>query len=244
MPLHVICPGCLKRFQVSVRFAGLKGPCPNCATIISIPKESVKIHGIDNIGTGKGKGSKHNDLLHPFPRLNVDLEPVQVGRYALIVLSVLLLTFVLGCIPMYNVLRLMVGTAGLCFVAFPLTLFGYRVLLDREQIFVLTGTELYSRIGIVATGYVILWCGFEYFLVTSQANVFISTLYFGAFAVLATLLVHPILELHTWDAFLHYSIFGFSITLLRFFIGLGWFWESGSLIRYSTAPPPPFLPGM
>ena len=37
MPIHVICPGCHKRFNVSDQFAGQKGPCPGCKTEIQIP---------------------------------------------------------------------------------------------------------------------------------------------------------------------------------------------------------------
>jgi len=242
MSLHVICPGCLKRFQVSVRFAGMQGPCPNCGTVISIPTESVKMHGEDEAVVKKD--SKRRTLLRPFPRLDVDFDPAQAGRYAWGVLGVLLLAFLLGCIPMPSVLRSLIGMIGLCLIAFPLTLFGYRVMLDREQIFALSGEELYRRVGIVAAGYVILWLGFEYFLTATQADVFVSGLYFVAFALLATLLAHPLLELKTWDAFLHYCLFGISVAWFRFLIGLGWFWKSSELIRYSTAPPPPLLPGM
>ena len=228
MPLHVICPGCLKRFQVSVRFAGKKGPCPNCGTVISIPKEAVKIHGTND----------------PISRLDMDFDPVQAGRCALAVLGILLLAFLLGCVPMYAILRSLIGITGLCLVAFPLTLFGYQAMRDREQIFAFTGEELYRRAGIAAAGYVILWLCFEYFLSASQADMFVSYLYFVAFAGLATLFIHPLLEIKERDAFLHYCIFSFSIVLLRFLIGFGWFWESNGFIRHTAAPPPPFLPGM
>lgn len=244
MPLHVICPGCLKRFQVSVRFAGMEGPCPNCNTVISIPKESVKIHGEEAGAKLSKQENKRRSLLRPFPRLDAEWNPLQARRYSLGIIGILVLTFLLGCIPMPAVLRGLIGIIGLCLAAFPLALFGYWVTLDREQIFVLTGKELYRRAGIVAAGYVILWLIFEYFLATTQANYLVSSLYFVTFAVLATLLVHPILELKLPDAFLHYCIYGLSITLLRFCIGFGWFWRSSEWIRHSTAPPVPLLPGM
>jgi len=230
MPLHVICPGCLKRFQVSARFAGMKGPCPNCGTVISIPSEPLKLPD-----TG--------DAFRTIPQF-MEFDPVLAGRCTLSVLGVLLLTFVLGCIPMYGVLRSLIGTLGLCLIAFPLTLFGYQFARDREQMFALSGEELYRRAGFAAAGYVILWIAFEYSLAATRADVFVSWLYFTAFAALAALLVHPLLAVKLRDAFLHYCIFGFSVILLRFFIGFGWFWQSSALIRYSTAPPPPFLPGM
>jgi hypothetical protein len=123
-------------------------------------------------------------------------------------------------------------------------LFGYHFIRDRETIFAFSGKELYFRAGITAAGYVVLWFGFEYFLAATQADGFFSWFYFIAFAVLATLLVHPLLEMKTQDAFLHFCTFGLSVGFLRFLIGFGWFWESSGLIRYSTAPLPPILPGM
>ena len=243
MPINVICPGCLKRFQVSIRFSGMQGPCPNCATIIAIPKESLKILGdLDDAESEKEK--KRNAPHHPIPRSNQDFDPVQARYYALGVLGVLLLTFVLGSIPMPLLLRSLSATVVLCFVAFPLTLFGYHVLRDREQIIDFTGSDLYCRSGIVAAGYVILWFVFECFLTATRADVFVSWFYFAACVLFATLLVHPILEMKTRDACLHFCTFAFPVIVLRFFIGFGWFWQSNEWIRYSTAPPPPLLPGM
>ena len=241
MPLHVICSGCLKRFQVGTRFAGMQGPCPNCKTIIAIPKESLKIHGGS---TGLGKGKEPKTSVQVIPRFDLECEPVLVLRCVLGVLGVLLLTCLLGWIPMYYVLRSLIAVLGLCLIAFPLTLFGYQTLRDQEQMFAFTGGELYRRVGMTATGYVVLWIILEYFLAAAKADIFVSWFYFAAVAGLAALLVIPILALKVWDALLHYCLFGFSVIVLRFFIGFGWFWQSSELVRHSSAPPPPFLPGM
>jgi len=190
------------------------------------------------------KEKKRKNLLRPIPRLDMDFDPVQAKYYALGVGGVLMLTFILGCLPMYDLFRSLSATVLLCLVAFPLTLFGYQVLWDREQFFAFTGEDLYRRAGIAAAGYVILWLVFECFLAATQAGVFVSWFYFAAILVLATLLAHPLLELKTRDACLHFCTFAFPVMVLRFFIGLGWFWQSSELIRYSTAPPPPLLPGM
>ena len=237
MPLHVICPGCLKRFQVSERFAGKQGPCPNCAAIISIPKEAVSI--LETDGTESNNDEEQRVISPPLTRIDMEFDPVQAKRYMLGVLGVLLLAFLLGCIPMYAVFRSLLGLLGLCLVAFPMVLFGYHFLRDREQIFAFTGEELYRRTGTVAAGYVILWFGFEYCLAAIQADLVVACFYFSAFAVLATLLCHPLLQMNTSDAFLHYGIFAFSVVFLRFLIGLGWFWTL--TLQNSTAP---ILPGM
>ncbi|TWT79087.1 hypothetical protein CA13_04840 [Planctomycetes bacterium CA13] len=46
MPIQVTCPKCFKRFQVSEKFAGKKGPCPSCKNTITVPdkNEEVVIH--------------------------------------------------------------------------------------------------------------------------------------------------------------------------------------------------------
>ena len=242
MPLNVICTGCMKRFQVTDRFAGMKGPCPKCGAIISIPTESLHLQEDNFVNPVKGK--KNKGLLRPFLRIDAQFDPVRTRNYALIVLGVLLATFLLGCVPMYTVLRSLLGTLGLCLIAFPLAIFGYTFVRDREQIFFFSGEELYRRAGIVAAGYVILWLLLEGFLATTRADFCVSWFYFSVLAALASLLTLWLLELRFRDAFLHYCIFGFSVILLRYLLGFGWFWLSGELIRHSAAPPPPLLPGM
>ena len=242
MSLHVICSGCLKRFQVGVRFAGMKGPCPNCGTVISIPTESLKLPDADDAKSGKEKGQDFSRSA--ISRVDWKFDPILARGYALGVLGVMLLAFLLGCIPMYDLLRTLMGTLGLCLIAFPLTLFGYQAVRDREQIFAFTGEELYRRTGMTAAGYVILWIALEYFLAATRADVVFSWLYFAAFAGLASLMAMPILAMRMQDALSHYCMFGFSVILFRYLIGLGWFWQSSALIRHSAAPPPPLLPGM
>jgi hypothetical protein len=231
----------MKRFQVGTRFAGMKGPCPSCGTVIAIPTETVKVHGIyDGEPTKK---TKQTISVNPFPRIDWEFDHVLLGRYALIVFGVLLLTFVFGCIPMYAFLRSVIGFLGLCLVAFPLTLFGYESLRDKEIIFAFSGEELYRRAGITAAGYVVLWLVFECFLWAVPGGSFISTLYFFAFAVLGAMLSRVLLELKTRDAFLHFCIFGVSVAILRYLVGLGWF-GIVELHRHTAAPPAPLLPGM
>jgi hypothetical protein len=209
---------------------------------MSIPKESVK--GLDAADPKSGKEKKQDVSNYAIPRFDLEFDPVLAGRYALGVLGVLLLAFLLGCIPMYDILRTLIATLGLCLIAFPLTLFGYQAVRDREQMFAFTGEELYRRAGMAAAGYVLLWIALEYFLAATRADAVFSWLYFAVFTGLASLMAIPILAMRWQEALSHYCMFGFSVILFRFLIGLGWFWQSSSLIRYSTAPPPPLLPGM
>lgn len=62
MAIDVICPGCHKRFQVSDQYAGQKGPCPGCKTIIEIPKleDVVVVHERET--TASGTPAKLNSI--------------------------------------------------------------------------------------------------------------------------------------------------------------------------------------
>ena len=240
MSLHVICAGCLKRFKVALRFAGMKGPCPNCGEVISIPKESVRIGEDDAAGPQQGKGKKGRIISRPIQRFDLEFGFGQVKYYTLGVLGVLLLTFLLGCIPMYAVMRSFFGLLGLCLIAFPLVLFAYHFLRDREQMFAADDEDLYCRAGITAAGYVLLWIAMECVLTAMRADLIFSCLYFSVFAVLATVLAVLVLELKPQDAFLHFCTFAFPVILLRFLIGLDWIFKSNEFHK-STAP---FLPGM
>lgn len=201
------------------------------------------MHGDEEVKTAKK--NKPPVVSRPIPRLDIEINPDQAKHHLLGISGVLLLAFLVGWLPIGAGVRSFLGMLGLGLAAFPLSLYGYHFTRDRDEMFAFTGEELYRRAGIVAAGYVFLWFGFEYCLSVTQANAFVSWLYFAAFAVLAASLAHPVLALKMMDALLHYCFFSFSIVLLRFFIGFGWFWIDSGLIRYSTvAPPPPLLPGM
>jgi len=238
MSLHVICSGCLKRFKVALRFAGMKGPCPNCGEVISVPKESVKIS--EDVAAEPPQGKKGRIISRPIQRLDLEFDSGRVKYVALSVLGVLLLTFLLGCFPMYAVVRSFFGLLGLCLIAFPLVLFGYHCLRDREQMFAIDDEDLYRRAGITAAGYVLLWVAMEGVLVAMRADVIFSCLYFSVFAVLATALAVLALQWKPHDAFLHFFTFALPVILLRFLLGLDWIFTSNEFHK-STAP---FLPGM
>jgi phage FluMu protein Com len=59
MAISIVCTGCKKRFSVSEKFAGLKGPCPNCKTVIQIPAkgDEVVIHAPEAAGPKDSKGA-------------------------------------------------------------------------------------------------------------------------------------------------------------------------------------------
>lgn len=240
MAINVVCPGCLKRFQVSDRFAGMKGPCPSCNTIINIPKAAVKIHGAEEFDQG-GKTATGRSILKPIERLDTDFNPVRAGLIALGTLVVFMLAFFVGRMDMSLATRDWVGLIGLLLLSFPLSLFGYQVLRDREQLFVVSGEELYKKTGLCALAYVALWVLFESFAWYMGAGEIFIWVCWSIFAVLSVLAAHALLDIVFGSAFLHYLIFFTSVVLLRGLSGLGWIWVVADTVKKSGAP---VLPGM
>ena len=246
MAINVVCPGCLKRFQVSDRFAGMKGPCPNCNTVINIPKGKVKIHGTEDFEQG-GRTETGKLILKPIDRLDMDFNPFHAGLFALGALAVLLVAVFIGNLSLSVGTLDGLGALGLFFIGFPLSLFGYQLLRDREALFVLAGMDLYKKVGICALVYAVLWIFFESIAWYMRADEIFIWIYFAAFAFLSMLATHAILDLNLGSALMHYLIFFFSVLILRGVMGLGWLWNvTAEVMRpdSSGAPPPPVLPGM
>ena len=154
MPIPVLCPGCKIRFNVSDKFAGKKGPCPKCKTIITIPaapKEEVKIHAPQEFAAG-GKDKSGRPALKPIARqeakLNLKLVGVILGASAVVLLGCLALRGVEDKTPLVAV--------GLALISPPLAVAGYSVLRDQE-LGAYRGRELWIRAAICGAVYALLW---------------------------------------------------------------------------------------
>ncbi len=246
MAINVVCPGCLKRFQVSDRFAGMKGPCPNCNTVINIPKGQVKIHGAEEFEQG-GRTATGKLILKPLERLDMDFNPARAGLIAVGVFAVFLVAVFLGRLSLSKGSLDVIGAVGVFLIAFPLSLFGYQVLRDREAIFVVTGMDLYKKVGLCALIYAALWVLFECIAWYMRADEIFIWVYFAAFAVLSMLAAHAILDINVGNAAMYYFVFFVAVLILRGVSGLGWLWlVTPEALRpgSGSAPPPPILPGM
>jgi hypothetical protein len=236
----------MKRFKVSDKFAGMKGPCPSCKAIINIPKASVKIHGADEIDKGKNVGgtnaasATNRPTPTPISRLNFDFDPKEVKKYALITLGFFLFAFLVGLVVPRGLILNIIGTIGLCVIVFPITLFGYQLLRDREELFMLAGTDLYKTTGTCAAIYAIVWIAFEIFAWYMRADYIFIWVYFAAFAMFAALLGHAILDITFGNSTLHFLIFFFVVLILRGVSNIGWLWNAASIVRDTS----PLLPGM
>lgn len=141
MSIQVTCPSCLKRFQVSDKFAGKSGPCPACKKPIKIPDkdEEVVIHAPDD---GAPKDSKGQSVLKPIttsdPEFTNKMLFIAVGCVA-------------GLVAVALGFRLSGGTPlwaqwlGIVLLAPPLVRIGYTFVVDRE-LAPYTGIELRNRV--------------------------------------------------------------------------------------------------
>ena len=154
MPISVVCPGCKARFNVSEKFAGKKGPCPKCKTIVTVPAApaaEVKIHVPEEYASG-GKDSKGRAVGKPIPRTETRLQPVLITAIVAVVLGSLVICF--AARGLREKLPLIV--VGLAFLSPAVAVAGYSFLRE-EELEPYRGRELWIRATICGAVYAILW---------------------------------------------------------------------------------------
>lgn len=156
MAIQVICPNpkCLTRFKVADKFAGQKGPCPKCKTVITIPKkeEEVVIHAPEHSEAGAvGAGGRH--ALKTYKRKDTKFQPLIFTTVIASVLVALLIALVLRSTDKGNV-NIWILVAGAMVFGPPLSWAGYTFLRDPEL-------EAYSGVPVLIRS---LACGLVYAL--------------------------------------------------------------------------------
>jgi hypothetical protein len=154
MAIEVTCPGCQKSFKVSDQFAGKKGPCPQCKTVITIPekKPEVVIHAPDTAGP---KGVSGQPVLKPIRRVETKISNVQIGIIAGIAVGALVGAALLRAIFGANLPWYVVGF-GAILMAPPLVFGGYTFLRDQE-LEPYRGRSIIIRTAILSFVYALLW---------------------------------------------------------------------------------------
>jgi hypothetical protein len=158
MPIPVICSGCKASFQVSEKFAGKKGPCPKCKTIITIPAaaEEIKIHAPETAGPKDALG---RPVFTPILRQETKLS------------SMAIFAIVAACVMVLVVALVMRGFAGgppsimlilgAILLAPPLGVAGYAFLRNQE-LEPYRGLELWGRVAASSAVYIALWAMFRW----------------------------------------------------------------------------------
>ncbi|MEL6104885.1 MAG: hypothetical protein AAFU85_02560 [Planctomycetota bacterium] len=160
MPIQVTCRSCLKRFSVSDKFAGKKGPCPNCKKTIEIPKadEEVVIHAPRD---DSPKDSKGESVLKPISRQETDV----TRRGLLLTIGAIVAVFALALVFRFagesGSAPLWAQVIGLLVLAPPLVRSGYSFLYDQERE-PYYGGELWNRVWICSAIFAVLWCVYAF----------------------------------------------------------------------------------
>jgi hypothetical protein len=223
MPIPVICPGCKKSFNVSDKFAGKQGPCPQCKTIIKVPEkiEEVVLHAPEGFGP---KDTKGRAVLKPIARKETKVSPLLTAIILVTSIVVLAVAWMFrsptGDVPL---LLLVVGAFGL---APPLAWAGYTFLRD-DELEPFRGKELWLRVAICSVVYAGLWglvaLMTGYVLGGSQLEVihmvFVAPVMIGigAFAAFAAL------DFEFGTAAIHCSLYLLVTVVLRLVLGLSAF---------------------
>jgi cation transport ATPase len=153
MPIQVTCNKCHKRFNVSEKFAGKKGPCPNCKAEITVPADSdaAVVHEPESFGAKPATGAA---VFKPITRTETKFNPVlTVGLVAVALMTIFIAWMVRpdeGSVPQIMVI------AGALLLAPPLVWGGYTFVRDQE-LAPLTGMELWIRVAICSAIYALLW---------------------------------------------------------------------------------------
>jgi hypothetical protein len=220
MPITVVCPGCRKSFKVSDKFAGKKGPCPKCKTVIEVPDkvDEVVIHEPENFGPTDSKGRA---VLKPIARTEAKFSPL---------LTAVIIVAILAAVSVAWMFRSPEGEAptilllvGAVLLAPPLAWGGYAFLRD-DELEPYRGTAMLIRTGICALVYALLWglvalvklYVFEGDDLEVVHMVFIAPamVVIGAFTAFATL------ELEFGMGAIHYAFYLAATVILRLIMGL------------------------
>lgn len=156
MPIQVTCRHCLKRFQVSDKFAGKTGPCPNCKKPIEIPglDEEVVIHAPRDDAP---KDSTGQSVLKPITRKETDFTKQGILITAGIIVAVFAVAVMVRITGQQGAALFWAKLIGLLVLAPPLVWAGYTFLYDQERE-PYVGPELRNRVLICSAIFAALWC--------------------------------------------------------------------------------------
>ncbi|MEO1618320.1 MAG: hypothetical protein AAFV88_20885 [Planctomycetota bacterium] len=225
MPIQVTCRHCLKRFQVSDKFAGKSGPCPNCKKTIEIPKEGeeVVIHAPQDDGP---KDSTGTSVLKPIRRQETDVTKrglfLTIGSVAFVFLCAIVIRFMgLGETALFGA-----QFVGLLALAPPLVWAGYSFLYDQDRE-PYVGPELRNRVLICSAIFAVLWCVYAFvpaYLFDLEQAAHMSWTVFGitlcAMIALGALASAGTFEIEYFSGVIHAGMYFIAILLLALTSGV------------------------
>ena len=220
MSIIVVCQNCLQRFKVSDKFAGKKGPCPKCKTILRVPlkEEEVKVHSAEE--TRQGPRGKSGELvLKPIAR-----EKTQLGKGAWIaigagIVALPVLALILRGIATME-MRQAIATVGVFLLAPPFVIAGYWFL-KNDELEPYRGWALWLRTAICCSIYVLCWIGFVTLVPPEWKNEFWKWAFLGpAFGVGGATAAFACFDLDFGSGFFHFTFYAGGTALLGLLMGL------------------------
>lgn len=157
MSIRITCPGCRKRFQVSDKFAGKKGPCPQCKTEISIPakSEEVVVHEQESFGPKNVQGQATlKPLFREETAFSWQATAIVVGVVALL-LGLAWMMRIFYSQSEDDIPVVIIGFGALL-LAFPASFSGY-TFLREDELQPYKGQELAIRVALCAVIYALIW---------------------------------------------------------------------------------------
>jgi hypothetical protein len=225
MAIQVTCPGCFTKFTVADKFAGQKGPCKKCKTIIEIPKldEQVVIHAAEHEAGAVGAGGRH--VLKTYKRQDTKFQPLVFAAAIGGVLVFLLVALLLR--DPKNPPSTIILSIGAILLGPLLAWAGYTFLRD-DEFEGYSGPNLWLRSLACGLVYALLWG--VYLFIGSQwfgAESFAKGLEIWQMMVLAvpigamgTMTAYVGLDLEPLNGFFHWALYFAVTVLLRLVIGL------------------------
>ncbi len=219
MSINVVCPGCKKRFTVSDKYAGQKGPCPKCKTVISIPSkdDEVVVHAPRHSGPTDAEGRRLSDpILREESKFSTKMTvAIVVGVIAVFAVAAVVGRTNEGPVPLSLQALAAIALAPL------LVLAGYSFLRD-DELEPFRGRELLLRVLACAAAYAFLWGAYAWVQavleidITAYQLIFVAppVLLIGAFASFASL------DLDFTSGLIHYGMYLIVTVLLRCAAGM------------------------
>lgn len=218
MAIIVVCQKCRTRFKVSEQFAGRKGPCPKCKTVITIPKadEQVKIHTPEHSEAGaRGRGGEL--ILKPIAREEVKVSWWVLGAIGVACLAVLITAFSLRGAELAT--KKWMATIGLIVLAPPLCIAAYTFLRD-DELEPYSGLALWIRTAICASLYAASWGAFVMIPPTWYDELYKWAFLGPAFGVAGATVSFACFDLDFGSGFFHYAFYVGITMMLAYAMGL------------------------
>ncbi|MDH3716910.1 MAG: hypothetical protein OES79_02200 [Planctomycetota bacterium] len=222
MAIIVVCRNCHKRFKVSDQFAGQKGPCPSCKSVIQVPTkdEEVQIHTPEHSEEGV-RGRTGELLLEPIAREHVSFPLwawIAIGVSALVALIV---AWSLSGAD-ESTKRFMAGL-GAILLAPPLVIAGY-TFLRNDELEPYRGLWLWVRTGICAAVYILIWAVYGYLIPVEWTDELWKWAFLGPlFGVAGAVAAFACFDLDMANGFFHFALYVGVTMLLGLIMGLNMF---------------------